>query len=318
MAIETRQAHPHGQREPEDRTDFETALDHVRENPLIYVAGLVFTIVAVIAGVLYIATTEATRRDMATTYMAALVIEEPAERTTALVQAVDDLQGDLAAEALYMAAESAFEVGDRDQARTLYERVRAEYPASPFAAPATEGLGFLLEEDGELDAAMDLYREVQNSHAYAFEARRQWYNLARIAENQGDLETAIDYYTEQINAFPGSSVAQQAQAALERLRREQPGLFPDDFAVETPGDPAITLDGPAVGLEETPPADLLPEAVPEPAPPEGLDPGEGTPLPLELEEPAPAPVQPGEVEEQAPDTVEVEADEAGDTEDADE
>lgn len=282
MAIEKRQAHPHGHQEPESRADFEAVLDHVRDNPLLYVAATVFTIVAVVAGVLYYSASEAARKETATQYMAALLIEEPSERVAALAQAASTLGGDLAAEALYMAAETAYNDGDAETARRYFERVRAEHGGSHFAAPATEGLGHLFEEEGEYAQAMDLYREVQNNHAYAFEARRQHYNLGRIAERQDDIDAAIDHYSEQINAFPGSSVAQQAQMALERLRREHPDSFPDDFTLDAPAEPGIMLDGPAVGMEEVPDLDLI-----EVEPPAET---EAEAVPVEIDAPAPEPV----------------------------
>jgi len=256
MAIDKRHGHSHRQDDAAARTDFEAVLDHVRENPLVYVAALVFTVVVAVAGVMYFSASEAARKDMATTFVEALLIDDPDERAAELARVAGELRGELAAEALYMAGEAAYRAGEFDQARSFYERVRAEHSGSTLVAAATEGLGYIQQEEGNHEAAMALFREVQNSHATSFEARRQWYNLGRAAEKAGDLDAAVGYYNDQIDGFPGSSIAQQAQAALDRLRRDHPGLVPDAFVLDAPAGSGITLDAP-ITLDERPALDSM-------------------------------------------------------------
>jgi tetratricopeptide (TPR) repeat protein len=250
MAIEKRKAQPHRHDEAEARTDFEAVLDHVRDNPVLYAAIFVFTIVVVIAGFTYLSMSEASRQEQATTFVESLLIEDDAERAAALAEAAANLRGEMAAEALYMAGESAYRAGDLEGARRYFERVRTEHAGSAPVAAALEGLGFILEEEENHEAAIPLYREIQNGHAAAFEARRQWYNLGRATEKTGDLEGAIAHYNAQIDGFPGSTVAQQAQAALDRLRREHAELFPEPTPLQAtgviPGDPVVTLEPPAL------------------------------------------------------------------------
>ena len=301
MAIEKRHTQKHGQGalgqgahghgEAETRTDFEAVLDHVRDNPLIYVATLVFTIVAVIAGFVYLSVSEATRKEQATVYLQALLIDDEAERAAALAQASANLRGDLSAEALYMAGETAYRAGTLDDARRFFERVRSEHAGSSWTAPALEGLGYILEQEGDAEGAMALYREVQNSHAYAFEARRQWYNLGRAAEKMDDIEGAIGHYSEQITAFPGSTVAQQAQAALDRLRRDHPALFPDDLAPDAPVETGVLPVAPVDVIDALPAIELdLSDETPDSATDESIDTESGddeaaadAPEPVELE-----------------------------------
>jgi tetratricopeptide (TPR) repeat protein len=303
MAIEKRKGHAPHHGEAESRTDFEAFLDHMRENPLIYVAAVVFTIVVAVAGVFYFTTSEAARKDMATAYMEALLIETPEERAAELARVAGELRGDFAAEALYMAGEASYRAGDYDQARSFYERVRAEHAGSPFAAAATEGLGYILLDQDDPEAAMERFREIKSNYPTTFEAKRQSYNIARAAEKAGDLDAAFEHFGNQINDFPGSSIAQQAQAALDRLRREHPERFPDALALEPPAAPAITLDGP-VTLDEPPVIELTPSL----EPPAEAEAEEAEPVEVPAEEPVveveavdPAPT---------PETDEVESDEA--------
>lgn len=268
MTIEKRapQKRGHLHEEPSRRSDFEAVFDHMRDNPGLYIAAVVFAIVGVVGGILYTAASDAARKEAATKYVEALLLEDHGERAEALATVAAQLRGDIAAEALYMAGEAAYRASDFESATRFFEQVRDEHPSSRFVAPALEGLAFILEDSGDAAAAITLYKQVRDNHPAAFEARRQWFNIGRASEKHDAVEEAIAAYNEQIMAFPGSVVAQQAQAALDRLRRENPALFPEDvFAQESPtpatADPApleLMLDGlPAVEVT-SPAADEVP------------------------------------------------------------
>lgn len=260
MALDPRTTHaPHGAG-PETKADVTAFVEHVRENPVLYVAAVAFLVVCAIIGVAYRAYRAEAEQAGATAYARALDAELPAARVDALTQ----LTGPdwLKAEALYMAGEAAFDAGDLEKAQTLFEQLRADHPNYEFTPDAVEALGFIAEENGDYAAAVARYKEIGEVWPDAFAARRQPMNIGRAGEAAENYEAAVAAYREQLDIFPGSNVALRAQQALDRLRDTHPDLFPE-----------TTISTDAVDTGIVSPLDINLNVEPEPAP--GAAPPEG-------------------------------------------
>jgi len=268
---------PHTAKPDEDAPDWQRFLFHVRDNPWWYLGGIGFVAVAFFAGLAINMTMAQELEAEATAYAKALEVEDPSIRAEQLEQ-VAATSDAYAAKAWYMAGEAHYEAGEYDAAAAAFEKVRSEFPGSDVVAEATEGLGYVAEERGEFEAALAYYEEVRGM-ANAFAAQRQGYNIGRVHERLENYEAARTAYEEQQSAFPESRTAALAAAALNRLRQEQPELFPEE-AVDTAGEFGLPGAGtvpvqpgadatPAPGVIETPVPDDTGEVEPAPAPEDG-------------------------------------------------
>ena len=267
------------------KSDWEKLLDQIKEKPLLYGACAAFLVLCVFAGLAYRFGGEAKVRNAADQYLRALDNEDSKLRSAEL-EKLTEQKGPLAVQELYMAGESAIDAKEYAKAKEIFERLRQEYPDSPFTPDAVDGLGFLAENEGQYDAALAIYTEIVTKWPNSLSMRRQNLNIGRCQERLGKLDAAIVAYKAQVDAFPNSGSEVTAKAELERLRRTNPELFP----VETP--PAETpAEGTAEAPAETPaeaPAVEAPAAVPAvevPAAPVE------TPAAAPVETPAAAPVE---------------------------
>ena len=228
-------------------TDWQQALDYIRENPKTVLGGVAFVIVCALLGGVYSLNASLKDREAMTVYAAALDEEEPAARVEAL-QAVAAAGNRWSVEALYLAGEAAIEAKTYDKARELLQKVVTDHADSPFAPQAAEGLAFLDENDGKLEEALAGYTKVFETWDDTFTGRRQPTNMARIQEELGKLPEAIASYKKQTEIFPDSTLAANAEQALARLKSEHPDLFPDEAAApaaETPAAEAPAAEAPA-------------------------------------------------------------------------
>lgn len=254
--------------------DLAELLADVKERPLMYGGIAAFLLVCLLAGFLWRASAVAKRKDVVTAYAQALDKQEPAERLAALEPLTDSIAKN-SDEVVYMAAETAYKAGQYDKAKSSFERLRNEFKSSPFTPDAVEGLGYIAENSKDYDAAVGYYKEVQSTWSDSFAARRQPMNIARVEEQRGKLTEAIAAYNEQLQLFPGSSLAQEASAALTRLEKSNPELFPKAEPIA----PALTAPG-APGSESPAPATQTP-SVETPAATEASAPN----LDMKLQEP---------------------------------
>lgn len=228
-----------------------------QEKPYLVAASLLFLIGAFVTGlIINLARTE-NQRAADTAYAAALFTEEPAMRASALLT-VADQHASIAAEAVYMAAESYYAAGKPGEAETAFTRVRTDFPDSPYVGRATEGLGFIAEDRAAYSEAIGYYEEAATS-ADEFTARRQQYNIGRVKEKMSDFPGAVAAYEEQAVAFPGSSIALSADAAVSRLKAAHPDIFPPEAIAETTGEPA----GASTLFPDVAPAEAEPAAAEE-------------------------------------------------------
>jgi tetratricopeptide (TPR) repeat protein len=245
--------------EPEKvENDLLNLIAHIKENPLVYVAGVAFVFVCIIASVMYRAGIAENKVEAATAFARAMDSEDPILRAAAL-KGVADGGGEFGARACYMMAEAFYDAANYDEAQAAYERVRKDFASSPYVPDAIEGLGYLAENKGEVQAALALYKEIQDNYKESFTARRQDYNIGRCQEALGQVKEAVASYNQQVTAFPGSGVERQATTALERLKKTNPELFPTADIT-----PAVAPD--AAPSEIAPSVDLAPAAGAESAP----------------------------------------------------
>lgn len=263
--------------------DLSQLLQDVQERPLVYAGIAAFLVACLLAGFLYRANTVAKRKDVLTAYAQALDKEEPADQLAAL----EPLSQDLAKkndEVVYMTGETAYRAGAYDKAKAAFERMRTDFKDSPYAPEAVEGLGNIAENAKDYDSALTYYREIGEKWGSSFAARRQPMNIAKLEERRGRLSEAVTAYREQMQLFPGSTLANEASAALTRIEKSNPDLFPK---TDMPAADSATADAAAAaGLNLQLEA---PTAMPETSGDATTEtPGAGTAAPVESETPAPA------------------------------
>ena len=219
----------------------------VQANPLPYAAGLLVILASLAAGGLYQLLQAAQSKDASTDFASAVFTEDEAARIAAL-EAVADKQHAWSDEALYLLAEERLAKKELDAAAQAYQDLLSSHPESEWAPRAAEGLAYIDELNGVLVDAIGGYERVRDQWPDSFTARLQPYNIGRASESMGDMARAVDEYERQLAVFPESRISAKAQTALDRLRRSNPELFPEDSAAapaESPAEPeAVVIDTP--------------------------------------------------------------------------
>lgn len=210
---------------PARSNDVDKFVRKFKENPVMYVAAAGFVVVCIIAGFAFRTFSQSSAKSAMTKLAQAMETEDPALRATELESAA---KGPVAAEAIYMMGEAAFDAKEYDKAKAAFERVRKEFSNAPFVPDAVEGLGAIAENAGQFDQAIASYKEIIEKWPTSFAKRRQQMNIARCQEAAGNLKDAIAAYKAQVQEFPGSSLEKDANTALDRLRASNPDLFPKE------------------------------------------------------------------------------------------
>ncbi|MBM3290154.1 MAG: tetratricopeptide repeat protein, partial [Candidatus Hydrogenedentes bacterium] len=234
--------------------DLTQLLHDIQARPAFYGGIAVFLLACLLAGFLYKANSESGRKNVMTAYAQALDKEEPADQFAALEPLAQDA-GKKYDEVVYITGETAYRAGQFDKAKTAFERMRAEFKDSPYTPDAVEGLGNIAENAKDYDGALTYYKEVRDSWATSFAARRQATNIAKMEERRGRLQEAVAAYREQMQLFPGSSLAEDASAALTRIEKSNPELFPKT-ETPTPSAPASPESPAPAGGEASTAPDL--------------------------------------------------------------
>jgi len=217
--------------QPVVKNDWDKLVEHVRQNPVLYGAGVLFVLLCIIAGVVFRSSGQQSQRSVMTAYARAIESDDAAKRVTELEPIVGG-KGKTAAEALYVMGESAFEAKDYEKAKTAFERLRAEFSDSAYVPEAVEGLGYVAENGGQFEQALGYYKEILDKWPSSLAGRRQSLNIGRCQEQLGKLADAVSAYREQVDQFPGSSSEKAAQSALDRLEKAHPELFPKEEVAE--------------------------------------------------------------------------------------
>ena len=245
--------------------EFDRFLAHVQENPLLYIGSIVFVVLVLLVGLLFRLSQRAADERIMSEYVSAIVPMDEStpdvdpEKKVAELERLASQKSRWTAEQLYLLGESAIRAQNYEKAKEALTRLRSDYGDSEYVPAATDALAFIAENAGDYDAALSGYREVGEKYASSFIARRQPLNLGRVLEAQGKFQEAVDSYQTQVTNFPESSVARQAQAAVDRLKKEHPEL---KFAA-----PVLPVtDAAATPALEAAPAPVSIEAVPAVAP----------------------------------------------------
>lgn len=223
MSDQVEKHHPHAADEA-PKNDFVKLLNHIKDHPGGYVAGVVVVLAAAAGGALYKVNAETQDRLHATILVRALELQDRALQVAAL-GAIAEGGGPLAPEALYLQGEMAFRIPDLDTAEIAFDRLVADYPEFQFAPAALEGLGYVEEDRGDYEAAALRYLDVQFKYPDAYVARRQYFNLGRVYAAQGKIKEAVDSYRRQVGEFADSVVAARAGRELAGYRLTHPKLF---------------------------------------------------------------------------------------------
>jgi len=243
----------------EKTSDLKSLLNHMEENPLLYIGSFVFLVVIALAGFLFRLNTSISNEADASKYAFALDEETAAARSLALAE-VADSDSAYSIEALYLSGINAFEANDYATAIETLTRIQTDHAGFQFAPDAVSIIGLSYEAQGEFDSAISEYESVQTTWPDSFAARVQSNNLGRCYEEQDKIAEAISAYEDQISGFPGSREAARAQNNLNRLRAFHPEAFEveevaDDLSVD-----ALSTEEPAadelgelnINVQETP------------------------------------------------------------------
>jgi tetratricopeptide (TPR) repeat protein len=249
--------------EEEQQGDFEAFLDHIKENPLLYVVGTVFIVICALAGVSYRLYSDGVERNGNAEYARALDIEDPLKQAESLARVAEGGTA-VSAEALYLSGEMAFRGSDLEKAEAAFTRLREEFPDFEFTPDAIEGLGYIEEDAGNYGEAITKYQKVLDKFPGSFAGRRQSFNIGRSSERAGEIQEAIDAYRDQLTAFPESNVARRAQNALNRLRESNSDLFSEEVA-GTDSELLSTLESAFESVETTSAEDSTSEELAETA-----------------------------------------------------
>ena len=215
---------PKQQVEAENEWDRFTA--SVQQNPAMYIGGVIFIGLAIVAGLTINLGVSAAKRAEATAFARAMAEDDAALRGEQLEAAIP-AAGEFGDQALFAAGNAYYSAGEFDKAGDAFKQLTEDFPESKLVAEAYEGLGYVAEENGEFEQALAHYTKAKDfSTTYA--AKRQDYNIGRVQERLKDFTKAKAAYEAQEIAFPGSVVGQNATAALSRLQTTYPDLFPQE------------------------------------------------------------------------------------------
>ena len=227
----------------EAKNDWQRLAEHIREYPALYAAGALFVVVCLVAGLVYRVNTAKKSVNATTQFAKAVATEDAALRATEMEQLAQ--KGPLAADALYLAGEAAYQAKDYAKARENFQRVRGEFPTSKFTPDAVEGLGYIAENEGDLDAALAAYKEIIEKWPASVTRRRQEINIGRVQERKGNFKEAVEAYKAHLELYPESSFKNEADQALAKLEQSHPELFPQAEAEAAAAAPAPATEAPA-------------------------------------------------------------------------
>ncbi len=213
--------------ESKGKSDLKALVEHVKENPALNAAIVGFVLVVALAGVLYYLHSTTQNIEQTTEYARALNAEDPALRATQLAPIAEG-SGRWAPEALYMMGESAYDAEDYEKAESAFQRLRERFPDSKYVPLAVEGLGYIAENRGDYEKALSYYQEVAEKWPDSFAGHCQYLNIGRCHERLEQWREAAEAYETQTSVFPESSVAREAQKALDQLKIAHPDQFPKE------------------------------------------------------------------------------------------
>lgn len=224
------------------KTEWQKFLVHLEENIKLYVAGTLFVILCLAIGG-FIQMYRAVQDREATTRLAEVIMVEDAEERLEQFDEVTGNVGRWNAEARYLQGETALEAGKLAEAKEAFDAVLKDFDKSEFAAPAQDGLAFILSEEGKNEEALAAYEQLNQEWPSAFVSRRSFLAKGELLEKMDRPADAVAAYQRQRDLFPESSAARYAESALDKLLEAHPELVPDDvveLGEVAPEDGALT------------------------------------------------------------------------------
>jgi soluble lytic murein transglycosylase len=115
-----------------------------------------------------------------------------------------------AADALYTVIRATYRAGDEPAARSLIQKVLADFPATRAAASAAFLHADLDHDDGNADSATTMYERAIEIAPTSDDAGLARMRLAGMAYARGDYGDALDEYIAYVDSFPSGRRTQQA------------------------------------------------------------------------------------------------------------
>ncbi len=121
--------------------------------------------------------------------------------------------------ALYYRAIALTHLSRPAEALVLLEKVRKQYPDSPFVRSATLLMADTLFQGKEYRRALTAYHAFRSEYPSGNDSLKALYHSALCREQLGDVEGAISELREIWLAYPTKTIAGQAESELARLRK---------------------------------------------------------------------------------------------------
>lgn len=122
--------------------------------------------------------------------------------------------------ALICIGESFCHLGKPNEAEGVFNAYRTRYPEGEFSPRAQEGLGYVMEEKGNFREAIDAYRKVYENYPESYLCPQAILSIARCYEAMKEWGEAKDAYEEILSLYPWSSSAALARAYLDVVEWE--------------------------------------------------------------------------------------------------
>ena len=122
--------------------------------------------------------------------------------------------------ALIYIGESFCRSGKLNAAEEIFREYLTKYPDGEFSPRAQEGLGYVMEERGKFMEAIDAYRKVYENYPDSYLCPQAVLDIARCYEAMKDWAQAKKTYEEILSLYPWSASAVLARAYLDVVEWE--------------------------------------------------------------------------------------------------
>lgn len=156
--------------------------------------------------------------------------EKPEAARSILEGLVEEADGFLRHEAMVRLVEThRMEMDDRASLETARELLRTwldEHPDNPFAALMWEQLGRmeLLDFERPQEALAAFLEAEKIGFSDPSRGGLMLWRIAELARSEGRMEVAVHYYQKLVREAPSSGRAYEAQMALRKIRKTEPGM----------------------------------------------------------------------------------------------
>lgn len=148
---------------------------------------------------------------------------DEAERFLAGVADAYPLLGDFP---LYYRASALSHLSRFDEALSLLDRLRKDYPESPLVRSALLLSADMLFQKGDFQAALPTYRRFSETYSSGNDALKALHQAALCRERLGDLDGAVRELRAMTLVYPGKGITAEADADLARLVKKGASFAP--------------------------------------------------------------------------------------------